>query len=355
MEYQPCFKFVIYMKHSIFIYNLILMLAVIWIVGMSVVSCRNAVQKTDSAFKIEEGPVSQQEKEVKRAAERSEEEVRDSLLKIYDEVQDGNFCYWYEVRKGDKWGVISRQGEELVPCRYESLECWETLHLGFPYYEVKENGLVGVWDVNEKVMITPCLYDEVCMSAWDCHYMKVCKDGKWGLHHGKVYVEPQYDEVQDSYADEETFFVRKGDKVGVIDTTGTWLLEAKYDDFDYARVDCYPFKRDGKWGVVDKHGKVVLPFKYDGLVSGCCGWSCYCMILCQDGKWGVFDVKRRKLYPFVFDDAEFYDDPSVYTGLVYRWFNLKKDSVIYQLYDMRADGKMEVKDGDRVAYFSYPK
>ena len=333
----------------------LLMLAAFVTAGMSFVSCRKTMQEAVNGYEISEDSVAQLEIKTEDVPIRSEEEIRDSLLKIYDEVEDGNFRYWYEVRKGKRWGVLSRKGEELVPCKYDTLECWQELHFGFTYYEVKENGLAGVWDVEEGVMITPCLYDEVTMRSWDAEYMKVCKDGKWGLHHKNVYVNPQFDEVTDSYADEATFLVRKGDKVGVIDTTGAWVIEPKYDDFNYARVDCYPFKRDGKWGVVDDKGKEVLPFKYDDLVSGCDKWELRCMVLRKGSKWGVFDAERRKLYPFVFDEAEFYEDFNDTMGFVNHWYKMRKDSVVYQLVDIDAKGKMRLIDDSKFITVSYPK
>ena len=330
-------------------------LSVLVTVGMGFVSCRKTMHEMADKQEMKEDSVAPNETEAEDAPTRSEKEIRDSLQRMCDEVVDAPFRYWYEVRKGKHWGVLSHEGEVLLPCRYDTLECWQELHFGFTYYAVRERGMWGVWDYVEKVMITPCLYDKVTMGAWDAEYMKVCKDGKWGLHHKNVYVKPQFDEVTDSYAEEATFFVRQGGKAGVIDTTGTWVIAPKYEDFAYARVDCYPFLHNGKWGVVDAKGKEVLPFTYDKLVSGCDRWNLRCMVLRKGDKWGVFDAERRKLYPFVFDDAEFLEDFNDIMGFVYHWYNLRKDSIVYQLEDMKADGKMKVIDGREYVTVSYPK
>ena len=115
------------MKQAECFYIHLFMLAVLVTAGMGFVSCRKSIQGIADIHEVKEDTVAQDETEDFPTC--SEEEVRDSMLQIYDEVEDAPFRYWYEVRKGKYWGVLSREGEVLVPCRYDTLECWQELYL----------------------------------------------------------------------------------------------------------------------------------------------------------------------------------------------------------------------------------
>lgn len=79
------------------------------------------------------------------------------------------------VYKGDKCGLYSKDGTEIIPIEYEQISDWSDGDL----YMVKNNGLWGFIDKNNKNIIADFKYDRVTVYVNECYLVK--KDEIWIL------------------------------------------------------------------------------------------------------------------------------------------------------------------------------
>lgn len=129
------------------------------------------------------------------------------------------------VAEGRKWGYIDTKGKWAIEPQYK---------LALPF----NSGYALVNDADGKAFYV---------------------DGK----NQKLEV-PEADKLY-SFNDKGVALIKIGDKVGLINTKGQFVLKPKYDvikkfDNGYARV-----REDGKWGIIDTKGKVIIPATYDDI------------------------------------------------------------------------------------------
>jgi hypothetical protein len=144
---------------------------------------------------------------------------------------------YFLVKLGGKWGVLSEQGQELIPPKYD-----ESRQLGMRTRYT--NGIVGkaeivrsgeVWGLlseDGKELIAP-QYHQIKSFPSAVSVLAYSKDNKWGLlsKDGTEITKPIYNQIELFHR--ETFKVRQGKnppKVGLIDSLGNEVLAPVYDD-----------------------------------------------------------------------------------------------------------------------------
>ncbi|HQW01284.1 MAG TPA: TonB family protein [Saprospiraceae bacterium] len=103
--------------------------------------------------------------------------VVDFQFDSVDQQYDGSFA----VRKAGKWGLISKEGKEAIPCKYDFL--YSTY---YPRYIVSYNGMLGVVDTIGTV-IFDFLYDEIDHVDQDTQAL-VKYQGKWCWYKNGAYI-----------------------------------------------------------------------------------------------------------------------------------------------------------------------
>lgn len=187
------------------------------------------------------------------------------------------------MKKRQKFGYIDRQGGVVIPYIYD-LAC--EFHHGKAVVGIEDNGKgkVGLIDKAGNLVV-PMEYDDI-------HYCKVGayvveQNNKTGVMNvdGKVIVPIDYDEIcyLDNYA-----YIRKGNKYGVIDRHGHFLLPCVYNNIPlkshYGNV--FVVVDNKKKGLVNANNEVVIPQIFDGLFER---KDCSLLIIEKDGKRGVSD------------------------------------------------------------------
>ena len=125
------------------------------------------------------------------------------------------------VESNGKWGYIDKNGNIIVPFKYESASLFlEKLAA------VKLRGKWGFIDKQDNLVI-PLKYEDA-----------------WSFFEGLAAVE------------------LKG-KYGFINKDGNVVIPLKYDDAEPFSEGLAAVEVNGKWGVIDKSDNVVIPFKYD--------------------------------------------------------------------------------------------
>jgi hypothetical protein len=178
------------------------------------------------------------------------------LRPIYEEVFFGNTDndpnYLFQVRKGDKWGLLDFQEKQIAPYVYDKIYLF---HDGIATAVLKKKGGV-ISDKNEVVL--PFIYDETSYTYNDVDLLRVIKDSKYGFvdKKGKIIVPVEYE-----HADEDFYIglsrAKKNGKWGYIDKSGKVIIPFEYDETTVFYSDKTKVKKANTWYEIDKTGKVL--------------------------------------------------------------------------------------------------
>ena len=148
----------------------------------------------------------------------------------------------YIVSKNEKWGIIDREENEILPFTYDEI--------GIP-----ENGLV-----------------EVQMIKKEEEYSVDYYTGLFNLELRKEVVPAKYDEL-DTFYDEESDWIAVGLKTddeaysadlwGYANVKTGFIIDPAYDDVEDFSEGRAAVEKDEKWGYVNEKGELVTPIKYD--------------------------------------------------------------------------------------------
>lgn len=174
-----------------------------------------------------------------------------SLLEKYEDVQ--NFKEGFAIVKNNgKYGCITVEGVEIVPCIYDELH---NHHKGLAV--VKRNGKYGLIDLNGEEIV-PCNYDGFFNSK--SHYEK--KDNSY-ITNTSLYLSHYGYRVE--FINNFLGFFRDG-KRGFINVDGEEIYPLdKYDWYSPGTDGFGEVRLNNKYGLLDIHGNEIVPCEYDGI------------------------------------------------------------------------------------------
>ncbi len=176
------------------------------------------------------------------------------------------------VMKDGLMGLISIDGRELLPCKYEEIGDYDGDSI-----LVKQNGLYGMIDRHGRELL-PCKYNEPLF--FDTLGMStVCVDDKWGCidRQGNVVIPCVYD-LPEYYGDGDTdddwwsqpfTFIEglcrvcKDGRYGFIDRRGREVVPLRYEEVFYFKNGLARVKKNGRYGFVDRQGREVVKCKFN--------------------------------------------------------------------------------------------
>jgi len=241
---------------------------------------------------------------------------REVFSGTYDSYGGQFFNGAVKVYLNGKCGIMDKTGQELVPCKYDSVYNNVNTFAG-DLAKVELDGKYGVIDRTGREIV-PCKYDSVNTFARDLAYVEL--DDKYGVidRTGREIVPCQYDNmwpIQNGLSR-----VEKGDKYGYIDTTGREVVPCKYDEASefsdgLAMVGMATGEttKSGQniyvRGFIDATGREVIPCIYDGAWSFSEGLAAVGKATGERNqiggkicKWGYIDTTGREVIPFRYDD-----------------------------------------------------
>ena len=191
----------------------------------------------------------------------------------YDEASET-----ISVKKGDKWGLLDKQGNVLCEPMYNDISNFQNgtavAHLDNKAMLINTNGeVVKIYDYNQ-------------VERLPNGYAKVQQNNKWGFINpdGEEIVSPQFDHIY-SPNKEDICHTRVGQKLGLITTEGKVICPAKYDKTLSFSEGITAVKINHKWGLINVQGKEVVEPKYDEITDDSDG----IIYVRKDGKWGYLD------------------------------------------------------------------
>lgn len=150
----------------------------------------------------------------------------DGIGELYHQIYDGNIPRAAQLN--GKYGLLLADGRglEILPFEYDEISYLSIL----PYYIVKKGNKCGIVRKDGKV-IAPCIIDEICHINGNCIIFKV--NVKYGLIDcscGDLYVEPQFDNVEivDS---EQPYTVTKDGVEGCVNKKGEFMTAEESQDY----------------------------------------------------------------------------------------------------------------------------
>jgi hypothetical protein len=128
-----------------------------------------------------------------------------------------------------------------------------------------------------------------------------CINNKWGLLNTATALEStkaKYDQISQTEIN-SIFKVRTGSKNGLINSTGSELINPFFDEI-YPFVNlCARVKNNSKWGLIDNNGNLIIEVKYDEILQLPNGTS----QVKNNNKWGLIDNKGKIIISPKYDEA----------------------------------------------------
>lgn len=167
------------------------------------------------------------------------------------------------VHKNGKWGWIDKNGNEIVPLKYDDTRTFD------------DNGLA-----------------------------KVKKDEQWGWinRHGEEVIKPQYENTY-NFANGMAL-VKKNNKWGWINEQGETVIAMLYETaylFDDGKA---LVELNNKWGWINQQGETVIPFIYDFAHD----FSNNVAMVMQNELWGYINRNGEMVIPMQYTDAQWFED-----------------------------------------------
>lgn len=193
------------------------------------------------------------------------------MVNQYDYVSScfpfNNETYVICVGKEGKYGLLSTDGELVVPCEYDSV-IYAVSDSAYAFC-IKKNGKFGLMN-NKGEVVLPCEYDSkitLRTEAYNKCLAVIQKNNQIGIVNLKNFsiVVPceykstyGYGNIQLVFRDENLLWLLKNERYALIDGNGNKLTDFIYSDvFDVSRYDVCPVCKNGEWGFINKEGKEI--------------------------------------------------------------------------------------------------
>lgn len=230
-------------------------------------------------------------------------------------------------RRDSLWGFIDKNGQEVLPCQYESARPF-----GQGRAAVKEHGTWGfINKKGEKIWTLPKGVQNVGTYRHGKVWFKN-KKGLYGFYNwdGKVFIRPKYSVAFDFQQGRARAAFKA--KTGLIDTTGHYVLNPKrYDliwEFDENGLAQAYEENDGLVGLINREGQVIVDMKYRLIETFKNG---YAKVLSYNG-YGYINTAGEEVIPAIYESigevSEGLVAVSPYNEYEWTYLNLKQERVI---------------------------
>ena len=198
------------------------------------------------------------------------------------------------------YGYVSVQGDFIVPCKYNAVSRFnEGLMVVVTNQKYGYVDSTGVWVIDS-------IYDDA--RAFVDGLARVKTNDKWRFidKSGKVVEKLTYDDILTGFSSNRAF-VKIGKTIAMINKDGDKITTIDADSI-YGFHDGYStFQKSGRYGIIDSTGTVVVQAKFENLSESHNGL----FIFEKNKKLGVVDVKGKAIVEPIHDKVSIVDDLSL--------------------------------------------
>ena len=218
------------------------------------------------------------------------------------------------IKSGNKYGLINYSLSSYVPPKYDKLSDFgASENLDFAIYCI--NNKWGLLNTATTVESTKAKYDQISQTEINSIF-KVRTELKYGLINstGTELINPRFDEIYpfvNLYAR-----VKNNNKWGLIDNNGNQIIEVKYDEIHQLENGSSQVKNNNKWGLIDNSGKIIILPKYDEAFTFIQGKAIV--------KLNQVSIKINERDEFVYNDFQDFDFNNLKIGGSNMKYEIKK-------------------------------
>jgi len=211
---------------------------------------------------------------------------------FYAEDPSINF---FTVRQGGYWGLLDRNGNEIIPFEYNEISVFENSNI--------VRLMIGMWpystysliDINTLEEIAPMTYSFINMPQY-----------------GLMMVRESGTPIEDDYGN----YIGIEGNSGFMDEAGQMVIPATFGsamDFTFGMsvVSQASGWDNDTWGVIDTSGQEIIPLIYSDVRI----LSPYAIIArdgdWETGAWGMFDQNGNEVIPFSYSNIFYLPDESL--------------------------------------------
>ena len=117
------------------------------------------------------------------------------------------------------------------------------------------------------------------------------------LNNGTFTAIPNISKIWDFNENSNLTYAKKGDEIGFLDHTGSWVIEPSFDKVRAFKNGLAPVLKNKKWGYINEKGEQVIDFQFkDAEVFSADG-----LAPVKEKKWGFIDTTGKLIIPMEYD------------------------------------------------------
>lgn len=197
--------------------------------------------------------------------------------------------FWLVSNNNQKCGIINENGEEVIPCKYDSMSLFD------------KKGYAIIYDSKEE------------------KYGMIDKENNVVIPINYIYLVPFNANVNGYYSHlylpndityDYTLVQTSGDEVYTIDRQGNKIFDVENSDYKSSSgtttltQNLLPVEKNSLYGFIDMQGNEVIPLKYNNIKWDFVnGYACVSI----GGNYGIINAKGEEILPFEYSSIDPFD------------------------------------------------
>ncbi len=209
------------------------------------------------------------------------------------------------VNRDGLYGVINENRDVVVPLKYIDISFDSLATTGLIEIKINDNNNPGGYKCgfcdflgNE---VVPLIYGD-CTYYSNGKWCPVKKGDKWGVIDttGNVVINFNYDHIGGFF--DGVVIVQNNEQFGLINKNENMLIAfGQYDSISWLETSHLEIIKSEKSGVADLKGNTIIPIQYDDIFHCNAGFG-----IKQNGKEGAIDFYGNELLPPIYEKIGFY-------------------------------------------------
>ena len=269
---------------------------------------------------------------------------------------------WYEsnilrVKKDGKYGLINLDGKQILNCEYEEITAISGIKNSL---KTKKDGKYGVVN-NEGTVIIDNKYVDITNLGKDDKSGFIVKneEEKFGVinYSGTQVLDIKYEGIEKVHGN-DMYVIVEGKQQKLINKDGTVVLEKDFDKIKtilYNKENGVIFQKGDKYGVMKTSGEVTITADYEDLKEAKDG----SFIAKRSGKYGIIDLDNTVKVEFKYNTATYNEKADIYiveddkatATILNTAFETKLTGILNELNEDK--GYIKIRVGEEYKYYNF--